>query len=120
MRERPTMRKATNASDSTTTTDAPLDLLLTNFRSRHHLSTREAEIVRAAARGLCTKETAAEMDCSPKTIDELWRRVYRKIGCDSRLAVVAQLLASALDGAVPAHATPPGRAALTTIAARNT
>lgn len=55
------------------------------------LSRREEQIVAAAARGLDTKATAAELGLSPKTVDEYWRRVYRKFGSRSRLEVLARL-----------------------------
>lgn len=73
---------------------APLRVLLQELRLTSALSTREREVVAAAVRGLDTKVTAAELGVSPKTIDELWRRVYRKFRCNSRVAVLSRLLAS--------------------------
>src|SRR5262245_3136706 len=58
------------------------------------LCRREIQIVVAGARGLQTKATAAELGLSPKTVDELWRRVYRKIDCSSRLEVLAHLFSA--------------------------
>jgi DNA-binding NarL/FixJ family response regulator len=58
------------------------------------LTPREREVVAAAARGLDTKVTAVELGVSPKTVDEMWRRVYRKTGCRSRIEVLSRLLAS--------------------------
>ncbi|HXU00284.1 MAG TPA: helix-turn-helix transcriptional regulator [Polyangia bacterium] len=66
------------------------------------LSHREAEVMRAGLRGLDTKATAAELGCSPKTIDELWRRIYRKIDCRSRLETVALFLSHLLDSGLTA------------------
>jgi hypothetical protein len=48
------------------------------------------------ARGLDTKSTAAALGLSPKTVDELWRRVYKKFNCHSRVEILSRLLASAL------------------------
>lgn len=69
----------------------PLDRLLEDLRLPRKLSRREVEIVAAAARGLDTKATAAELRISPKTVDEFWRRVYRKLSCNSRIAVLGRL-----------------------------
>ena len=55
---------------------------------------RECEIVIAAIRGRDTKMTAAELGVSPKTVDEMWRRVYRKFRCRSRVEVLSRLLGS--------------------------
>jgi DNA-binding CsgD family transcriptional regulator len=86
-----------------------LKQLLEQLRGRYGLSRRETEVVGAGTFGYCTKETAVVMACSAKTVDELWRRVYKKIRCDSRLAVMARLLAIALDEEEPAgdRAVPP-------------
>jgi DNA-binding CsgD family transcriptional regulator len=74
----------------------PFDQLLARLEKKQSLSRREAQVVNAAARGLHTKATAAELGCSPKTVDELWRRVYRKLRCDSRLSVLALLLSAVI------------------------
>jgi len=72
----------------------PLNLLLSGLSLTAVLSAREQEVVAAAVRGLDTKGTAAELGVSPKTIDEMWRRVYRKFRCRSRVEVLSRLLAS--------------------------
>jgi len=71
------------------------DLLRTIHLARG-LSRREAQVVTAGIRGLHTKATAAELGLSPKTVDELWRRVYRKFGCSSRIEVLSRILAGVL------------------------
>ena len=79
---------------------ARFEHLLERIIVRHHgirLSRREIEIIGAAARGLRTKETAAELGCSPKTIDERWRRLYLKFNCDSRMEILASVLGVLLD-----------------------
>ena len=53
--------------------------------------------MRAAMSGLDTKATAALLGLSPKTVDEIWRRVYRKFACHSRIEVLSRLLSSALN-----------------------
>jgi DNA-binding CsgD family transcriptional regulator len=40
--------------------------------------------------------TAAELGISPKTVDELWRRTYKKLDCRSRTEVLALLLTISL------------------------
>jgi DNA-binding NarL/FixJ family response regulator len=60
------------------------------------LSRREAEIVAAAVHGLDTKATASALGLSPKTVDEYWRRTYRKFGCGSRIQILARIHASVL------------------------
>jgi DNA-binding CsgD family transcriptional regulator len=70
--------------------------LLRTIHLPRRLSPREAEVVSAGLRGLHTKATAAELGLSPKTVDELWRRVYRKIGCSSRIEVLSRIMARAL------------------------
>ena len=55
------------------------------------LSPREVQIVIAAITGLDTKATAAALGLSPKTVDEYWRRTYRKLRCSSRIEVLARL-----------------------------
>ena len=70
-----------------------LETLLRSLGLPRELSHREAQTVAAGLRGLHTKETATELGLSPKTVDEMWRRVYRKfgVGCDSRLQVLSRL-----------------------------
>jgi DNA-binding NarL/FixJ family response regulator len=73
-----------------------LEQALRDLRLPYELSHREIEIVAAAARGLDTKATAVELGVGPKTVDEYWSRVYRKLRCRSRLEVVALLNSAAL------------------------
>ncbi len=57
-------------------------------RRRHPggLTTREAEVLRLAARGLSTREIAARLTISAKTADHHIQHVYTKIGVSSRAA----------------------------------
>ena len=75
---------------------ARIEQLLTSLRLARALSARERQVVVGGARGLDTKSTAAELGLSPKTVDEVWRRIYRKFNCKSRVEILARLLASAL------------------------
>ena len=72
----------------------PLWLLVAGLPLEADLTGREREVVVAAIRGLDTKMTAAELGVSPKTVDEMWRRVYRKFRCRSRVEVLSRLLGS--------------------------
>lgn len=50
------------------------------------LTVREAEVVGLLARGLQTKQVAAQLDISPKTVDTHIQNAYRKIGVSTRAA----------------------------------
>jgi DNA-binding CsgD family transcriptional regulator len=77
-----------------TNDERPLQRLLADLSLTAALTPREREVLAAAVRGLDTKVTAIELGVSPKTVDEMWRRVYRKTGCRSRVEVLSRLLAS--------------------------
>jgi DNA-binding CsgD family transcriptional regulator len=71
---------------------AQVELLLRKLPLTRDLSPRERQVVWAGARGCDTKATAAELGISPKTVDELWRRIYKKSDCRSRTEVLSRLL----------------------------
>jgi DNA-binding CsgD family transcriptional regulator len=48
------------------------------------LTTREREVATLASRGLRSKEIAAELQVSVRTVDNLLQRAYRKLGITSR------------------------------------
>ncbi len=48
------------------------------------LTTREVEVLRLLARGLTTKQIAAELEISPKTAANHVERIYSKIGANNR------------------------------------
>jgi HD-GYP domain-containing protein (c-di-GMP phosphodiesterase class II) len=50
------------------------------------LTAREAEVLRLVARGLATKQIAAELVISPKTADTHIQHIYTKIGVSTRAA----------------------------------
>jgi DNA-binding NarL/FixJ family response regulator len=50
------------------------------------LSAREAEVLRLLARGLATKQIAAQLVISPKTADSHIQHIYTKIGVSTRAA----------------------------------
>jgi DNA-binding CsgD family transcriptional regulator len=70
--------------------------LLERLKLPRELSAREVAVLAAAARGLDTKATAAQLGLSAKTVDEYWRRVYRKLGCRSRIEVLSRLFSVAV------------------------
>jgi DNA-binding NarL/FixJ family response regulator len=74
----------------------PLAPFIERFARRYRLSPHQTAVVTFAAAGLCRKESADQMACSLKTVDEHWRRVYDKAGCASAPQVVAKLLLFAL------------------------
>ena len=58
-------------------------------RRREHvagLTTRELDVIRLLARGLSTKQIAAELVITPKTADSHIQHVYAKIGVSTRAA----------------------------------
>jgi DNA-binding CsgD family transcriptional regulator len=50
----------------------------------HELTGREREVSMLAARGLRSKEIAADLGVSVRTVDNLLQRAYRKLGVSSR------------------------------------
>jgi DNA-binding CsgD family transcriptional regulator len=59
------------------------------------LTGQEERIARAAARGATTREIAAELFLSPKTVEWHLGRVYRKLGVQSRAELASALAAKA-------------------------
>ncbi|MFE1199546.1 AAA family ATPase [Streptomyces olivaceoviridis] len=49
-----------------------------------HLTPQERHVARLVATGLTTKEAAAELFVSPRTVDAHLRNIFRKLGIDSR------------------------------------
>ena len=56
------------------------------------LTGRESEVLRAAVRGLSTKEIASEIGISAKAVEYYWRRIFAKLGCRAQIEVMALLL----------------------------
>lgn len=73
-----------------------IEQLLHRLRLPRQLSHRERQVAVGGALGLDTKATAYALGLSPKTVDEFWRRVYRKLNCRSRSEVLSRLLKFAL------------------------
>jgi len=65
-------------------------------RSQYHLSPREQEIARLVAEGLPNKCISAVLEISSWTVATHLRRVFAKLGVNSRAAMVAKLLESNL------------------------
>jgi DNA-binding NarL/FixJ family response regulator len=58
-------------------------------RRRHQvagLTAREVDVLRLLARGLSTKQIAAELVIAPKTADSHIQHIYTKIGVSTRAA----------------------------------
>jgi DNA-binding CsgD family transcriptional regulator len=74
------------------------------------LSPREYQIALKVAMGLVTKEIASQLNCSAYTVTTHLRRVYAKLGVDTRGAMVARLLGlPAAESEVEAHRSGFGR-----------
>jgi DNA-binding CsgD family transcriptional regulator len=74
------------------------EALVKSFSRRHGLSDRQGQVLSLAAVGLARKEAAAVLSCSPKTVEEHWRRICHKTRCRSATEVLASLLRVAADG----------------------
>ncbi len=61
-----------------------------------NLSPREKEIVRLVAKGLANKTIAEVLDMSPWTVSTHLRRVFTKLGVNSRAEMVAHVLMEGL------------------------
>ena len=71
---------------------------VTRIQRRLKLGAREADVLRFAAAGMGTKDIAGMLRCSPKTVDEHWRRILIKANLPSRYAAIAEILAEVLAG----------------------
>ena len=60
------------------------------------LSARELDIVRRVARGESNKEIAKRLGLSQNTVKTYLRRVYRKLGCETRSAAAALIARTGL------------------------
>lgn len=69
--------------------------VVTRVVSEFALSAREAEVLAALSKGRCTKEIAAELGLSTKTVEYFWTRIYSKLRCASQVEVMALLLGRA-------------------------
>ena len=69
------------------------------------LSRREAEILASIAAGSAVKQTARELGISPKTVENLQGRLFRKLGARNRAQAVARGHALGLLDAAP-HGIP--------------
>ena len=67
-------------------------LVRTPLRTMHHLSPRELEIVRLVAKGLPNKCIAKVLEISEWTVATHMRRIFAKLGVNSRAAMIAHIL----------------------------
>jgi len=83
------------------TLESRLEGVVLTIARRFGLSPREIEIVVRSSTGIGTKEVAADLGCSAKTVDEHWRRILKKAGLCSRWEIGAEVLAGALHHGEP-------------------
>jgi len=76
--------------------ESRLEGVVLTIAKRFSLSPREIEVVLRSSTGIGTKEIAADLGCSAKTVDEHWRRILKKAGLRSRWELGAEVLAGAL------------------------
>ncbi len=67
-------------------------LVRTPLKPRHQLSPREMEIVRLVEKGLPNKCIAAVLEISTWTVATHMRRIFAKLGVNSRVAMIACVL----------------------------
>jgi DNA-binding CsgD family transcriptional regulator len=71
--------------------------VVTSVTVEFHLSPRETQVLFAAAVGQSTKETAADLGISHKTVEYFWSRIFNKLHCRSQMEVMAILLSDACE-----------------------
>ena len=76
--------------------DRRIYALVADTGQLYGLSDRESGVLLGGALGTPSKAVATELGCSSKTVDEYWRRIYRKTGCSSRQEIIALLLRRAV------------------------
>jgi DNA-binding CsgD family transcriptional regulator len=90
-KRRPLWRSPLRAAGSCGPT-GPVQGLLERFSEEQSLSTRERAVLDLTLQELHTKEIASRLGCAPSTINEYWKRIYRKTGAGSKVAVLSRLL----------------------------
>lgn len=70
--------------------------------AHHELTARELQIVTLVARGLVNKQIAAELRISGWTVSTHLRRIYAKLGVDTRAAMVSRCATLLNGGQQPA------------------
>ena len=81
------------------------------------LTRREQEIVQLAAEGRTTREIAAALFRSPKTIENHLQSVYRKLGVSNRVELVNAARALGLTPSPPMPASVPSNGSIATLQA---
>jgi DNA-binding CsgD family transcriptional regulator len=60
--------------------------------SKYNLSPRERQVLELGCAGLSSKEIAARLDCSPRTVEVYWSRAFSKMGVRTRAAVLSVVI----------------------------
>jgi len=71
--------------------DGGLAARLDAFINRWSLTPGQAVVLRHVARGLSNGEIAAELDCSVRGIEHHLSRIFARVGCSGRAALLARL-----------------------------
>jgi DNA-binding NarL/FixJ family response regulator len=71
--------------------------LVAAFSCRNGLSRRQTEVIEHAALGRGRKEVALLLGCSPKTVEEHWRRIYQKTGHYNEATLLSRILFLAVE-----------------------
>jgi DNA-binding CsgD family transcriptional regulator len=91
VRSSPATSRSTTGLDSREATEPELQVA-SAVALDFGLSNREAEVLAAAASGLSTKETAVKLSIRGKTVEYFWAKIFKKLGCCSKLEAMAILL----------------------------
>jgi len=63
-----------------------------SFCRQHSFSKRESEVLRLASQGFANKKIADLMGCAHSSVISYWKRIYRKMCCQTRSEVLALLI----------------------------
>jgi DNA-binding NarL/FixJ family response regulator len=86
------MTATVNQEERAARAEPVLRAMLDAFAHQHRLTRREHQVLEEAAGGLSNKEIAAQLGCSPKTVDVYWSRIFLKLRVRSRTAVICLVL----------------------------
>ena len=88
------------------------DPVLASVARERGLSLREVDVLSSTCLSRSTKEIADLLRISPKTVEYYWERMFKKLGCRSKVDAIALLYRRAgemISALPPANETAPAR-----------